>query len=181
MLIAALVVAVLALIVALSARAKAYGMEQELEDTRRDARRRVTDALEEVESSLKNVRELLAQVSEGAMLSPDQIRHGQLYRDLSPEEGKQMVMDSAPRIVDVRTPQETAMGIIPGALLIPIEQLEDRIAELPSDGRDTLIYCAAGGRSAAACEFLSQQGYSSLHNLVGGMGAWSGPIEKPNS
>ena len=82
-------------------------------------------------------------------------------------------------ILDVRTPQETAAGIIPGAVLIPIDDLESRRSELPRDGRKTLVYCAGGGRSAVACEYLSREGYGELYNLEGGFTSWSGPRAKP--
>jgi len=83
------------------------------------------------------------------------------------------------RVVDVRTPQETAAGMIPGALRIPVDEIEQRMKELPRDGRRTLVYCAGGSRSAAACEFLSRQGYEELYNLEGGFQSWSGPRAKP--
>jgi rhodanese-related sulfurtransferase len=44
-----------------------------------------------------------------------------------------------------------------------------------------LIYCAGGGRSAAACEFLASKGYTNLHNLEGGFGAWQGPRARPSA
>jgi rhodanese-related sulfurtransferase len=90
-----------------------------------------------------------------------------------------MVAAGDARVVDVRTAQETARGIVPGALLIPVQLLEERWKEIPKDGRKTLVYCAGGERSAAACEFLSHKGYENLYNLVGGFLAWSGPTAKP--
>ncbi|MBM3976633.1 MAG: rhodanese-like domain-containing protein [Planctomycetes bacterium] len=106
------------------------------------------------------------------------IRNGQLWFDVTPDEGKHMVVDERVRVLDVRTPQETAMGVIPGALLIPVQELPERLSDLPRDGRKTLVYCAGGGRSAAACEMLTREGYANLHNLTGGIGAWGGPIER---
>jgi len=63
-------------------------------------------------------------------------------------------------------------------LLIPVQELPERLSDLPRDGRKTLVYCAGGGRSAAACEMLTREGYANLHNLTGGIGAWGGPIER---
>jgi rhodanese-related sulfurtransferase len=83
------------------------------------------------------------------------------------------------RVLDVRTPAETTHGIIPGAALIPVDQLEDRWKEIPKDKKQLLVYCAGGGRSAAACEFLSQQGYDSVFNLEGGFSSWTGPTARP--
>jgi hydroxyacylglutathione hydrolase len=72
-----------------------------------------------------------------------------------------------------------AAGIIPGAILIPIDEIETRMKEIPRDGRTTLVYCASGGRSAAACEFLSRAGWGELMNLEGGFSAWNGPKATP--
>jgi metal-sulfur cluster biosynthetic enzyme len=75
----------------------------------------------------------------------------------------------------VRTPAEFASGHIPNAHLIPLDELEDRLGELPAKDTVLLVHCAAGGRSASACETLGQRGYTGLLNLVGGMHAWTGP------
>ena len=85
----------------------------------------------------------------------------------------------AARFLDVRTPSEVAQGKIPGALHIPLDDLERRRGELPRDGRTTLIYCAGGGRSAAACDYLSREGWTDLVNLEGGIQSWTGPLERP--
>jgi rhodanese-related sulfurtransferase len=62
-------------------------------------------------------------------------------------------------IVDVRTDQEAAEGVIAGALHMPLEQLEDRLAELPV-GKEVLIYCANGIRAEMAHQTLTAQGIS---------------------
>ena len=80
----------------------------------------------------------------------------------------------------MRTPGEVAAGKIPGALHIPIDDLEARRAEIARDDRTKLVYCAGGGRSAAACEFLSSQGWTNLLNLEGGFQSWTGPVERPS-
>src|SRR5262249_35931815 len=142
-------------------------------------RRRVENAQEETKEEVESLRRMLAQVVGGATLTPEMVREGRMWRDASPDEGKQMVTAGGVRVVDVRTPQETAQGIIPGAMLLPVQELESRWKEIPKDGKPTLVYCAGGGRSAAACEFLSKQGYENLHNLAGGFTSWSGPSARP--
>ena len=57
--------------------------------------------------------------------------------------------------------------------------LADALAVQQATGKPLLVCCAGGSRSAAACEFLSQQGYAGLHNLEGGMNSWSGPRVRP--
>ncbi len=189
MAVTALVVSILALILALAALAKASGAGSEIEESGRQARRSVQNLAEEQAGELEKLRRLLAVVAAGGELSEDMILEGRLWKDVDPRAGQTLVERAGGgeagaeplRILDVRTPQETSAGIIPGALLIPVDQLERRLEELPKDGRRTLVYCAGGGRSAAACEFLSERGYANLLNLAGGFGSWSGPTEKPGA
>lgn len=76
------------------------------------------------------------------------------------------------RILDVRTPQETAVGIIPGAELMPLTTVPLRINEL--DRQQPLVFvCRSGNRSAQVCMFLQQQGFEKVYNLRGGMIAWA--------
>ena len=76
-------------------------------------------------------------------------------------------------ILDVRQPGEYAEGHIPGARLIPLPQLSDRLEEIPKDST-TLVYCAIGGRSRVAAQMLSGKGFSEILNLTGGFKAWNG-------
>ena len=176
---AALAIAIFALLVALSARSTAAGLRKNVEDARADAGRRAENTAAQATAEVALVRRMLAQIAGGARLSPAMILEGRLWHDLAPEEGARMVAAGGVHVVDVRTPQETALGIIPGAQRIPVDQLEQRLKELPKDGRKTLVYCAAGARSAAACEFLSAQGYDEIYNLEGGFQSWTGPRAQP--
>jgi rhodanese-related sulfurtransferase len=178
--IAALVVALVALVIALAARARASGVHKQIEDAQSEARRRVENVQAESEKALDTVRRTLAMVARGEKLDGDMILEGRLWREADAREAVQMLSGGNVRIVDVRTPQETAAGIIPGALLIPVDQLEARVREIAKDGRTTLVYCQGGSRSAAACEFLSTEGHDNLVNLAGGFGAWNGPRSVPS-
>jgi rhodanese-related sulfurtransferase len=120
----------------------------------------------------------LSRLAAGESLGPDQIREGRLWAECSPEEGKALV-EQGVRVLDVRTPQETASGVIPGAICIPVNELPQRASELERNHQPTLVVCAAGVRSAAACQFLSEQGYDGLVNLDGGMSRWGGERERP--
>ncbi len=173
--IAALIAAALALACAFVAMSRAASFAKRIEEVELESRRRAKNAAEELESALSTQRELLAQIAGGAKLTREMILEGRLWRDIDGVEAKALVTSGA-RVLDVRSPAETAHGIIPGALIIPIDALEARVRELPKDERAWVVYCAAGGRSAAACEFLSQAGFSGLHNLNGGIGAWSGTL-----
>jgi len=78
-------------------------------------------------------------------------------------------------LIDVRQPGEFAETHIPGAQLIPLPEIEDRMAEL--DGQKNLIlYCRTGGRSAVAAALIKDAGprQGVLYNLVGGIAGWEG-------
>jgi rhodanese-related sulfurtransferase len=73
-------------------------------------------------------------------------------------------------LVDVRQPDEYREAHVPGAQLIPLDQLPDRLEELPA-GRPVLVVCRSGARSAAAVDFLLGQGVDAV-NVAGGTSAW---------
>lgn len=80
---------------------------------------------------------------------------------------------SALTILDVRQPVEYEEGHIPGATLIPIPELDQRVHEIDPQ-KQTLVYCAIGGRSRAAVQMLAEKGFDRLIDLTGGFKAWSG-------
>ncbi len=77
------------------------------------------------------------------------------------------------QIVDVRQPGETAGGFIPGAQLIPLPSLNQKIASLDAS-KPTIVYCAGGYRSSIGASRLSAAGFSDVSDLLGGFGAWQG-------
>ncbi|MBI2222347.1 MAG: molybdopterin-synthase adenylyltransferase MoeB [Acidobacteria bacterium] len=79
-------------------------------------------------------------------------------------------------LVDVREPSEYDICRIPGAQLIPLGQLSERLAEIPKD-REVILQCRSGLRSARATHFLRGQGYRNAHNLEGGILAWIDRID----
>lgn len=76
-------------------------------------------------------------------------------------------------LLDVRQPWEYEEFHLPGATLLPLGELADRLAELPSD-KPLLVYCASGRRSAAASALLAGQGFADVTNMLGGIMAWKG-------
>jgi NADPH-dependent 2,4-dienoyl-CoA reductase/sulfur reductase-like enzyme/rhodanese-related sulfurtransferase len=72
----------------------------------------------------------------------------------------------APPLIDVRTPKEFDRGHVPGAINIPLEQLRERIDEIP-DGEEALLYCQVGQRAYYAARLLLQRG-KRARNLSGG-------------
>jgi phage shock protein E len=83
-------------------------------------------------------------------------------------------------MLDVRTPEEYAQGHIPGITLIPLDQVPNRLSEIPKD-KTVVVTCRTGNRSDQAAQFLRQQGYDNVHNMLGGIVAWEQagyPVEK---
>ncbi len=74
--------------------------------------------------------------------------------------------ETAAFVLDVRDPGEVAGNSIDGAVNIPLDQLRDRLAELPRD-REIWVACRTGHRSYYACRLLSQNGFR-VRNLPGG-------------
>jgi pyruvate/2-oxoglutarate dehydrogenase complex dihydrolipoamide dehydrogenase (E3) component/rhodanese-related sulfurtransferase len=87
---------------------------------------------------------------------------------VSPMKFREMVAQSTPAIVlDVRNPDETAKGHVPGAHLIPLPQLRDRVSELPKRQR-VFVYCQSGVRSYLASRILAAEGFAEIYNVSGG-------------
>ena len=76
-------------------------------------------------------------------------------------------------LLDVRQSKEYEETRIPGAKLIPLPELTDRIDELPKQ-EPIVAYCAIGGRSRAAAQLLAGKGFDAVYNLRGGIQAWQG-------
>src|SRR5947209_4828968 len=81
------------------------------------------------------------------------------------------------QIVDVREPNEYDIARIPAAKLIPLGQVVNRQSEI-EEGRETVVHCKGGVRSAKAIEALTRSGFKGrLVNLKGGITAWSNEVD----
>ncbi len=78
---------------------------------------------------------------------------------------------SAPKVIDVRSPQEFSTGAIPSAVNIPTTQVQQRRAEFMSI-EPVYIICQSGTRSKLVTLALRAQGITNLINVSGGMSAW---------
>ena len=78
--------------------------------------------------------------------------------------------------VDIRTPREWQAGRIPGAVLIPLQELGQRLHEIPRD-RHVILYCRTASRTRQGLRILRNAGFSSVRHLRGGILAWTGPVE----
>jgi metal-sulfur cluster biosynthetic enzyme/rhodanese-related sulfurtransferase len=145
----------------------------------RVARRELERRLGELEAGLQVTRTHLADAAAGEPPERPDIVSGKAWRDLQPAPAL-VLWERTPDlfVLDVRTEAEWANGRIPRATLIPLDELEDRLRELPPKDARILVHCAAGGRSLQACQILADRGWTRLLNLAGGMHAWQGPREQ---
>lgn len=77
----------------------------------------------------------------------------------------------APLVLDVRTPEEFAAGHVPGAILIPHDQLPARLGELDRS-RWVLVYCKSGRRAGIAEELLVKEGFE-VRQIEGSWQRWA--------
>jgi rhodanese-related sulfurtransferase len=83
-------------------------------------------------------------------------------------------------LIDVREQEEYDAGHIPGVKLIPLGQLQQRLAEIPTD-KTVVVTCRSGNRSGQGAVLLRQSGFSRVHNMDGGILAWEAaglPVER---
>ncbi len=99
------------------------------------------------------------------------------YTQISQEEAKEMMgKDDDHIVVDVRRADEYAAGHIPGAILIPNEEIgTEQPAELPDLDQIILIYCRSGNRSKQASQKLADMGYTNVYEF-GGIIDWTGEV-----
>ena len=90
--------------------------------------------------------------------------------DVDSAQARQLVQAGA-RLIDVRTPSEFAAGHIPGAINIPLQQLDSRLTELQPKETPVVLYCRSGNRSGSAARMLKNAGFAEVHDL-GPMSRW---------
>ncbi|MBX6377410.1 MAG: ThiF family adenylyltransferase, partial [Clostridia bacterium] len=91
--------------------------------------------------------------------------------DIPVETAARWFEDPAVAWFDVREAEEFERGHVPGARLLPLDDLPSRLAEIPQD-RPSVFVCLNGQRSGLAVELLQGLGYGRTHNLAGGILAW---------
>jgi len=79
-------------------------------------------------------------------------------------------------ILDVREQEEFAFGHIPGAINIPLGEIEDRFDEIDKT-KELHVICRTGNRSDQAAQRLAKKGYKNVKNVIPGMTKWDGPTE----
>ena len=85
-------------------------------------------------------------------------------REIQGAEARKLVAAGA-RLLDVRSHEEFDRGHLPGAVNIPVQDLDHHLADVgPTDG-DVVVYCRSGHRSSRATELLRAHGFTKVHNL----------------
>lgn len=74
-------------------------------------------------------------------------------------------------LIDVRTSEEYRGGRIPGAKNIPLNQLQQRVNEIPKD-KTVIVVCATGNRSRSGAQIIKNAGVEDVYNLQGGTMRW---------
>ncbi len=112
-------------------------------------------------SSAKDPVNMAGYVAENILTGKSQTIH---WRDIA-------TLPADTLLIDVRTPEEYTLGTLPNAINIPVDELRERLAELPRD-RQIVVSCAVGLRGYLAYRILTQQGFTDVRNLSGGYKTW---------
>lgn len=99
--------------------------------------------------------------------------------NLTQEEwAEQLANDGNAVVLDVRTDDEVAEGIIPNAIHIDIYKGQEFIDEIEAldKSKNYYVYCRSGNRSGKACQIMEQLGFENAYNLEGGMLEWTGDV-----
>jgi rhodanese-related sulfurtransferase/glyoxylase-like metal-dependent hydrolase (beta-lactamase superfamily II) len=89
----------------------------------------------------------------------------------APMVAEELAGPEPPLLLDIRNPREWATKHIDGSVNIPLNHLQERIAEIPR-GRRIAVHCAGGYRSSIAVSILHQYGITNLIEMAGGLAAW---------
>ena len=108
-------------------------------------------------------------VGDGGEILP-QAAQNLVLREVSIDQAYQLYQDKV-AFLDVRTPEEWNQAHVPGSTLLPLDDLKDRVNELPKD-LELVVYCRSGNRSAEAARILLEAGFSDVYSMDGGLNDW---------
>jgi rhodanese-related sulfurtransferase len=101
--------------------------------------------------------------------------------ELSASDASRILRDPPPTgvfLLDCRTPEEHATARIAGAVLIPMQELPDRLAELePHRSQAIIVHCHHGMRSLRVTRWLRERGFPCVQSMAGGIEAWSTDVD----
>lgn len=93
-------------------------------------------------------------------------------KTVSGAEARELVTKQGALLLDVRTPEEFSAGHVDGAVNIPVQELEAKLATFPAKkDQAVVVYCHSGRRSATAAALLTKAGYAKVSDL-GAMSNW---------
>jgi len=100
------------------------------------------------------------------------------YKNLDPNEFKELMDRKNCVIIDVRSPQELEEGQVPNHTMINFFEPDFRSKiELLDKTKTYLVYCRSGNRSSQACSLMTSIGFEKVFNLDGGINAWNEKFE----
>jgi rhodanese-related sulfurtransferase len=148
-------------------------IRKNLREVKDSIQSQVSWAKEDLRNDISGVKTVMKVFASGGRVTSDMVEDGKPFADISAADAVTFLKQNPETVViDVRTSSEFQSGHIPGARLIPVDEIENRVSEFPKEAQHLLVTCQGGGRSAAACQFLSEKGYTNLMNMYDGMGAW---------
>lgn len=96
------------------------------------------------------------------------------YREVTARQASVLIRESAPLVLDVRTPREYRQGHLQNALLIPVQALQKRLDEISRfRNQEVLVYCATGNRSTVAAKIMIDGGFRNIVNMRRGIVDWA--------
>ena len=98
---------------------------------------------------------------------------------ITAEDLDRLLAEDTVTLIDVRNPGERELGIIAGAIPIPLAQLHARHDEIPA-GKPIVVHCRSGWRSSVAASFLRATGFENVSDMVGGYDPGRRPCGSPN-
>ena len=180
-----LTVSIVSLLVATGALWMVWRLREELVTIKRERyylEQKVKSLSPLIEATVEPLRIQTALLAQGKPTSTDLIRAGRLYHEISAKEAEGFLAGASRNDrmlwLDVRTTAEFSKLRIPGAQLLPVEELEMRYqAEIPLTVEHIMVYCAGGDRSRLDCDFLSRHDFGNVYHIKDGLQSWVGPTE----
>ena len=128
-----------------------------------------------------NILLILVALVSGTMLLWPVVRRSTGGPSVSAQQATHLINRQDALVVDVREPGEYGAGHIIGAKNVPLARIGAAGGELKRKDRPVIVYCQGGERAPKAAALLRKQGFGSVVNLSGGIGAWQQaglPVEK---
>ncbi len=128
-----------------------------------------------------NILLILVALASGAMLLWPVVRRSTGGPSVSAQQATHLINRQDALVVDVREPGVYGAGHIIGARNVPLARIGAAGGELKRKDRPVIVYCQGGERAPKAAALLRKQGFGSVVNLSGGIGAWQQaglPVEK---